>query len=119
MVVEVSSFSSELDHTELVDTGESPEFFVTEVVESSPPVLPVPSLAQEAVDILRVGASALWSRLCTQLEAKSPHMVLKEEAKVMSTFEVLAREAVSSSAVTCQNEISEISSTFNKFGMKE
>ncbi|GAA0183737.1 hypothetical protein LIER_42456 [Lithospermum erythrorhizon] len=121
-VVEVSSSASGLEGTELVDIRESPECFVMEVVESSPPVLPVPSLSQEVADILRAGASSLWSRICTRLEVKSPDMVLKEEVEVMNTFQILARlrlevvldlqgklqdffqmakEAVSSSAVAC------------------
>ncbi|GAA0142303.1 hypothetical protein LIER_35554 [Lithospermum erythrorhizon] len=121
-VVEVSSSASGLERTELVDTRESPE--------SSPPVLPIPSLSQEVADILRSGAVSLWSRICTRLEAKYPDMVLKEEAKLMSTFQVLARlglevvpdlqgklqdfcrmarEAVSSLAISCQDDFSEMS----------
>ncbi|GAA0150217.1 hypothetical protein LIER_37080 [Lithospermum erythrorhizon] len=90
-VVEVSSSTSGLRRTELVDTRESLEIFVTEVAKSSPPVLPVPSLSQEAADILCAGASSIWSWICTRLEAKSPDIVLKEEAEALSTFQVLAR----------------------------
>ncbi|GAA0171065.1 hypothetical protein LIER_25189 [Lithospermum erythrorhizon] len=129
-VVDVSSSAGESERTKLVDTGESPECFATKVAESSPPTPPFISLAQEADNILRAGASSFWSQICIRMEAKSPDMVLKEEAEVMSTFRVLARlglevvsdlhgklqdffrmarEAVSSSAVACQNEVFEIS----------
>ncbi|GAA0173709.1 hypothetical protein LIER_27271 [Lithospermum erythrorhizon] len=60
-VVEVSSSASGLGRTELVDIGKSPEGFVTEVAESSPPLPHVLSLAQEAAGILRAGAVSLWS----------------------------------------------------------
>ncbi|GAA0163782.1 hypothetical protein LIER_19568 [Lithospermum erythrorhizon] len=90
-VVEVSSSASELEFTDYVDTGESPESFATEVAESSPLTPHVLSLAQESDNIFHSGVSSLWSRICTRLEGKSPNMVLKEEADVMSTFQVLAR----------------------------
>ncbi|GAA0142449.1 hypothetical protein LIER_42721 [Lithospermum erythrorhizon] len=76
-VVEVSSSASDLERTELVDTGESSECFATEVVESSPPDPTVLSLAHEVIDILRAVASSLWCWICTRLEVKSPDMVLK------------------------------------------
>ncbi|GAA0158145.1 hypothetical protein LIER_15246 [Lithospermum erythrorhizon] len=62
-VVEVSSFFSGQEHTELVDTGESPECLAIKVAESHPP------------------ASPPW---------KSPEMVLKEEESAMETFGILS-----------------------------
>ncbi|GAA0151378.1 hypothetical protein LIER_10110 [Lithospermum erythrorhizon] len=85
-VVEVSSFASEPEHTELVDTEESLECFATEVAKSSPPTPPILSLAQEVDNILHPGASSLWSGICTRLKGKSPDMVLMEETDIMSTF---------------------------------
>ncbi|GAA0166305.1 hypothetical protein LIER_40164 [Lithospermum erythrorhizon] len=129
-VVEVSSSASGSERIELVETGESPECFVAEVVESSPSILSIPSLSHEGADILRAGAISLWSWTCTRLEAKSPDMILKEEAEVMSTFQVLARlglevvpdlqgklqaffqmarEVVSLLAVACQDDFFEMS----------
>ncbi|GAA0141253.1 hypothetical protein LIER_02439 [Lithospermum erythrorhizon] len=81
-VVEVTSSASEQEHTELVDTGESPECFTTEVVESCPPVLPIISRAQEVESILHAGASP---------SCPASEMILKEEEGVMSTFQVLTR----------------------------
>ncbi|GAA0151791.1 hypothetical protein LIER_10434 [Lithospermum erythrorhizon] len=129
-VVEVSSSAVASEHIKLVDTGESPECFATEIAKSSPLTPPVISLAREADNILRAGAPSLWTRICTRLEATSPDMVLKEEVEVISTFRVLARlglevipdlygklhdlfrmarEAVSSLVVARQNEVYEIS----------
>ncbi|GAA0160365.1 hypothetical protein LIER_16937 [Lithospermum erythrorhizon] len=52
-VVEVSSSVSSQEHTELVDTGESPECLAIEVAESCPPALPTLTIAQGAEAILR------------------------------------------------------------------
>ncbi|GAA0185443.1 hypothetical protein LIER_32731 [Lithospermum erythrorhizon] len=129
-VVEVYPSARGLGLIDLVDTWESLECLVSEVDESSPRVIPVPSLSQEAAAMLRAGAVSLWSQICTKLEAKSPDMVLKEEAEIMSTFQVLARlglevvpdlqsklqgffqmvrEAVLSLAATYQDDFSEMS----------
>ncbi|GAA0177682.1 hypothetical protein LIER_29733 [Lithospermum erythrorhizon] len=100
-VVEIYSSTSEQEHTQLIDTLESPEYFTTEVVESCPPVLPTLTLFQEAEGILRAGASSLWSCICTRLEGRLPEIRL---------FTSPAREAVTTSTTASQNSTSEASS---------
>ncbi|GAA0150689.1 hypothetical protein LIER_09571 [Lithospermum erythrorhizon] len=82
-------FCQRAEHTELIDTGESPECLITEVAESCPPALPALTIKQAAYNILRAGVSFLWSCICTWLKEKLPEMILKGEASVMSTFRFL------------------------------
>ncbi|GAA0170692.1 hypothetical protein LIER_24897 [Lithospermum erythrorhizon] len=64
-VVEVSFSISDQVHTELVDTGESPECLPTEVAKSCPPALPTVTITQRVAAILRTWVSSLWSCIYT------------------------------------------------------
>ncbi|GAA0173078.1 hypothetical protein LIER_26770 [Lithospermum erythrorhizon] len=98
-VVEVSFSVSDQEHTELVDTGVSPEYLTTEVAKLCPPSLPTLTIAQQAKTILRTGASSLMSCICNGLKAKSHEMVLKEEEGAMKTFKVLSQVGLGDFAV--------------------
>ncbi|GAA0183724.1 hypothetical protein LIER_31087 [Lithospermum erythrorhizon] len=88
-VVEVSSSASELEHTELVDTGESPECFVTEVAESSVPTLPVLSLAQKR-DISEISYELALLMMYSEDLTLKRHCEVKEAEA--ATLEARARD---------------------------
>ncbi|GAA0168323.1 hypothetical protein LIER_23068 [Lithospermum erythrorhizon] len=67
-IVEVSSSVNRDENTELVDTGESPEFPAIEVAESCPLAFPTLTIAQGAKAILRRGAYSLWTFICDGLQ---------------------------------------------------
>ncbi|GAA0140477.1 hypothetical protein LIER_01815 [Lithospermum erythrorhizon] len=63
-IVDVFSSVNRQEHSELVDTGESPECLSIEVAESCPPAPPILTIAEGAEAILHTGASSLWSCIC-------------------------------------------------------
>ncbi|GAA0183033.1 hypothetical protein LIER_30519 [Lithospermum erythrorhizon] len=86
-VVEVSSLVSRQEHTNLLDTGESPKCLTVEVAKSCPPSLPTLTIAQGTNAILRTGASSLWTCICDCLQGKSPETV-QEQRFIVSQLDL-------------------------------